>query len=88
MARQRGITVEVLCVTDLQDIETCLPFQTIGHTDCYAVLMDLATDEDVEIVDDQLVPTKSGVFGYPTKATAKKGRLLFDRIVEELSKAI
>ncbi len=47
-----------------------------------------AVDEAVEIVDDQLVPTKSGVFGYPTSATTKKGKLLFDTIVEELLKAI
>ncbi|MEE9474492.1 MAG: creatininase family protein [Candidatus Hydrothermarchaeaceae archaeon] len=50
--------------------------------------MEKAVDEDVEIVDDQLVPTKSGVFGYPTKATAKKGKLLFDAIVKELADAI
>lgn len=50
--------------------------------------MKKAVDEDVEIVNDQLVPTKSGVFGYPTKATAKKGRLLFDTIVKELTGAI
>jgi creatinine amidohydrolase len=52
------------------------------------VNMEKAVDEEVEIVDDQLVPTKSGVFGHPTSATAEKGKLLFDAIVEELSKAI
>lgn len=52
------------------------------------VNMEKAVDEDVEIVDGQLVPTKSGVFGHPTKATAAKGKLLFDTIVSELSKII
>jgi creatinine amidohydrolase len=52
------------------------------------VNMEKAVDEVVEIVDDQLVPTKSGVFGHPTVATTAKGKLLFDRIVDELSKAI
>lgn len=47
-----------------------------------------AVDEEVEIVDDQLVPTESGVFGHPTKATAEKGRLLFEAIVKDLSVAI
>lgn len=47
-----------------------------------------AVDEEVEIVDDQLVPTKSGVFGHPTRATAEKGRLLLEAIVKELSVAI
>jgi len=50
--------------------------------------MKKAVDEDVEIIDEQLVPTKSGVFGYPTRATAKKGKLLFDTIVKELADAI
>jgi creatinine amidohydrolase len=52
------------------------------------VNMEKAVDEEVEIVDDQLVPTKSGVFGHPTSATAEKGKLLFDTIVSELSKTI
>jgi len=50
--------------------------------------MKKAVDEDVEIIDEQLVPTKSGVFGYPTRATAKKGKLLFGTIVKELADAI
>ncbi len=50
--------------------------------------MNRAVDEEVEIVDDELVPTKSGVFGSPNSATAEKGRLLFDRIVESLSAEI
>ncbi|MBU2560143.1 creatininase family protein [archaeon] len=52
------------------------------------VKMEEAVDEEVELKDDQLVPTKSGVFGHPTKATKEKGKLLFERIVGELSKAI
>lgn len=53
-----------------------------------SVNMEKAVDEDVEIVEDRLVPTKSGVFGHPTRATTEKGKLLFERIVGELSKAI
>jgi creatinine amidohydrolase len=52
------------------------------------VKMEHAVDTEVEIKDGQLVPTKSGVFGHPTKATKEKGKLIFKRIVAELSKAI
>lgn len=50
--------------------------------------MQKAVDEKVEIVDDKLTPTKSGVFGYPSKATAKKGGLLFDVVVKALADTI
>lgn len=52
------------------------------------VNMEKAVDEEVQIVDDRLVPTKSGVFGHPTVATEEKGKLLLERIVGELSRAI
>jgi creatinine amidohydrolase len=51
------------------------------------VRMEEAVDEEPAfsryLVTGGLEKTESGVFGHPTKATAEKGRLIFERIVEE-----
>jgi creatinine amidohydrolase len=80
---------------DVSDILDTKPFHACEaetslmlHLCPEKVDMEKAVDEEVEIIDDQLVPTKSGVFGHPTHATAEKGQLIFDRIVSELSKTI
>jgi creatinine amidohydrolase len=56
------------------------------------VSMDKAVDEKIETdrfsAKASLKPTKSGVFGSPTKATKEKGKTLFERIVEELTTVI
>lgn len=50
--------------------------------------VDMSRAVDEEIVEDKyavrgLKKTKSGVFGYPTKASKEKGKALFKRILEE-----
>ena len=56
------------------------------------VRMEKAVDEEVKFkkfsVRESLVKTKSGVFGYPSKATMEKGRKIFERIVSELKEFI
>lgn len=76
---------------DFSDILETKPFHAceaetslMMHLHPQKVDIKLAVDEDVEIIDDKLVPTKTGVFGYPTKATSKKGKFLFDKIVKKL----
>jgi creatinine amidohydrolase len=96
-AGESGIETEFLDFSkiDVSDILETKPFHACeAETSLMLYLhpekvdMEKAIDEEVEIVDDQLVPTKSGVFGHPTKATAEKGKLLLERIMAELSSAI
>jgi creatinine amidohydrolase len=92
-----GIETEFLDFSkiDVSDILETKPFHACEaetslmlHLHPEKVKMEKVVDEEVEIKDDQLVPTKSGVFGHPTKATGEKGKLLLERIVAELSSAI
>jgi len=56
------------------------------------VRMDKAVDEKIKFhkftVKGSLVKTKSGVFGYPTKATKEKGEKIFERIITEFKEFV
>ncbi len=96
-AGESGIETEFLDFSkiDVSDILETKPFHACEaetslmlHLHPEKVKMERAVDEEVEIKDDHLVPTKSGVFGQPSRASAEKGKLLLERIVAELSSAI
>ncbi len=53
-----------------------------------AVRMELAVDEVIEFEGDMLRRTASGVFGTPSRASAEKGRVMFERIVGELCRRL
>ncbi|NOZ82291.1 MAG: creatininase family protein [Euryarchaeota archaeon] len=53
-----------------------------------AVRMELAVDEEIAVEGDMLRRTKSGVFGTPSRASAEKGRAIFERIVAELCRCL
>ncbi len=55
------------------------------------VVMEKAVDEDIEHLAYDvrgIKRTESGVWGYPTKSSAEKGKALLDRIVEDFCKFI
>lgn len=58
------------------------------HIQPEKVDMEKAVDEEIEHLTYDvrgIKLTKSGVFGYPTKASSHKGKLIFERIVENFS---
>jgi creatinine amidohydrolase len=89
---------------DLRDIRTEDLLETKPFHACEAetslmlylhpekVDMSKAVDEKIEWVEFSMTssvkPTKSGVWGHPTKSTKAKGEALFLRIVESFEKAI
>ncbi len=83
---------------DVSDILESKPFHACEaetslmlHLHPKKVDMDKAVDEEIETLEHEintLKKTKSGVWGSPTKATAEKGRLVFERMVDSFSEFI